>query len=131
MKVAATVRRVALGVLIALLFLAIFGLSNPAMDAALAHADRNPDSGAGLLWNVAGVCRSTWRPLRAAAAYRRIYERHPGDAERPLALLRLAQCLEDAGRNAEALDLYEKFLLEYPLRPERPEAEFGRNRLRP
>jgi tetratricopeptide (TPR) repeat protein len=131
MKDPARVRRIALGALIVLLLLVIFGLSNPAVDAALAHADRNPGSGGGLLWSVGDLCRATWRPLRAAAAYRRIYERHPGDAERPLALLRLAQCLEDAGRSAEALDLYEKFLLEYPLRAERPEAEFGRNRLRP
>ncbi len=113
--------------------LAVFLVSNPMIDVYLGRADRDPDSEASraTLLRVGDLCSATGRPERAAAAYRRFYDRCPGDARRPAALFRLAAALEESGRVAEAADLYEKFLLEYPLREELEEARRGLNRLRP
>lgn len=113
--------------------LAVFLGSNPMIDVYIARADRDPESEASKasLLRIADLCSATGRPERAAVAYRRFYDRCPGDARRPVSLFQLAAALEESGRTAEAADLYEKFILEYPLREELEEARRGLNRLRP
>jgi TolA-binding protein len=79
---------------------------------------------------MADICFSTFRPEMAAGSYRLFYERHPQDKRRPIALLRYAQSLEESGRTADAIDIYQKFVIEYPELEEKKEAEQGINRIR-
>ena len=53
----------------------------------------------------------------------------PGDIRRAHALLRYAQSLEDAGRNADAKDIYSKYVTEYPDLEDAQEARIGINRI--
>jgi tetratricopeptide (TPR) repeat protein len=55
---------------------------------------------------------------RAITQYRRIEETYPNAAERPEAMLRLAQALELHGDNALALIEYQRLTVEYPQVPQ-------------
>jgi hypothetical protein len=106
-------------------------LSNPMVDVYLSWADRDPDGSKALLLRVGALCDATARPHRSVEAYRRYFDRYPGDEQRPFALLRLAQALERDHRIAESVDLYRKFTIEYPLSPHLDEARLGLRRLDP
>lgn len=122
----------AAGILVPLLLLlTAFLLSTPMMDWAQKTIDRDPetDFSKDLQMLTADVCLSTWRPEQAAPRYRYFYERYTKDLRRAHALLRYAMCLEEAGRMADAIDIYRKYLAEYPSHEERNEAVIGMNRI--
>jgi hypothetical protein len=106
-------------------------LSSPMMDYYQRRIDAEPQSGSSrwLQMTSANWCSRTWRPEMAATGYRRYYERYPGDIHRAHALLRYAQSLEDAGRNADAKDIYKKYVTEYPDLEGAHEAKIGINRI--
>jgi hypothetical protein len=106
-------------------------LSSPMMDYYQRRIDGDPQSGTSrwLQLTSADWCSRTWRPEMAATGYRRFYERYPGDIRRAHALLRYAQSLEDAGRNADAKDIYSKYVTEYPDLEDAQEARIGINRI--
>jgi hypothetical protein len=107
-------------------------LSTPMMDRYQRRIDRDPnsDSSKRLQLTVADWCARTWRPEMAATGYRRYYERYKSDIRRAYALLRYAQTLEDCGRTADAKDIYEKYLAEYPDLDGAQEAKIGVNRIK-
>jgi len=113
------------------LLLTVFLISSPTMDWCQRRIDRNPgsDYSRDLEMLTADVCMATWRPEMAATRYRLYYERYKQDLRRAHALLSYAQALEDAGRNADAIDIYRKYLAEYPDHEEKAEAEIGMNRI--
>jgi hypothetical protein len=106
-------------------------LSSPMMDCYQRRIDRDPEaeSSRWLQMTTADWCSRTWRPEMAATGYRRFYERYPGDIRRAFALLRYAQSLEEAGRNADARDIYAKYVTEYPDLEGAAEARIGINRI--
>jgi len=114
-----------------LLLLTTFLLSSPTMDWCQQRIDKDPasDFSRDLEMFTADVCLATWRPEMAATRYRLYYERYTKDLRRAHALLCYAQALEDAGRNADAIDIYRKYLAEYPDHEEKVEAEIGMNRI--
>lgn len=114
-----------------LLLLTTFLLSSPTMDWCQKRIDKDPgsDFSRELEMFTADVCLATWRPEMAATRYRLYYERYTKDLRRAHALLCYAQALEDAGRNADAIDIYRKYLAEYPDHEEKAEAEIGMNRI--
>jgi len=114
-----------------LVLLAAFLLSSPMMDWYQKRIDREPgsESSRSLQMLTADVCLATWRPEMAATRYRLYYERYQKDLQRAHALLCYAQSLEDAGRSADAIDIYRKYLAEYPDHEEKAEAEIGMNRI--
>ena len=123
---------IAAGIAVPLLLIGTaFLLSSPTMDWCQKRidADPNSDSSKDLQLLTADVCLATWRPEMAAPRYRYFYERHTRDLRRAHALLRYAQCLEEAGRMADAIDIYKKYLAEYPGHEEKTEAEIGINRI--
>ena len=107
-------------------------LSTPTMDAYQRRIDRNPDSDSSkwLQITTADWLARTWRPEMAATGYRRFYERYTRDVRRPYALLRYAQTLEECGRTADAKDIYEKYLTEYPDLDGAQDARIGINRIK-
>lgn len=107
-------------------------LSTPMMDRYQRRIDRDPDAGSSkwLQMATADWCSRTWRPEMAATGYRRYYERYTRDVRRAHALLRYAQSLEDCGRTADAKDIYEKYLAEYPDLEGAHEAKIGVNRIK-
>jgi TolA-binding protein len=114
-----------------ILLTAVF-LSTPTMEWLQKRIDREPQSDFSRdlqMWT-ADVCLATWRPEEAAPRYRLYYERYTKDLRRAHALLRYAIALEDAGRNADAIDIYTKYLAQYPDHEERTEAEIGVNRIK-
>ncbi len=123
-------RKILVGILITLpvLFLAgAFLLSTPMMDRYQRGVDRDPDTDFSR-WKqlaIADAYFQTWRYEQAATGYRTFYERHTRDVRRAGALLRYAQSLEEAERNADAKDIYEKYLAEYPQLEGKTEAERG------
>jgi len=114
-----------------LLLLTTFLLSSPTMDWCQKRIDQDPgsDFSRDLEMFTADLCLATWRPEMAATRYRLYYERYTKDLRRAHALLSYAQALEDAGRNADAIDIYRKYLAEYPDHEEKAEAEIGMNRI--
>jgi hypothetical protein len=114
-----------------LLVVPTFLLSSPMMDYYQRCIDRDPnaESSRWLQMTSADWCSRTLRPEMAATGYRRYYERYPGDIRRAHALLRYAQSLEDAGRTADAKDIYEKYVTEYPDLDGAHEARIGINRI--
>ena len=126
-------RKLLLGVafgVAALILLAAFLLSTPMMAWVQGRIDRDPAStfSRDLQMTTADLCLATWRPEEAATRYRLYYERYTKDIRRPHALLRYAIALEDAGRTADAKEIYRKYLAEYPDHEEKAEAEIGLNR---
>jgi len=118
--------------LASLLVLTVFLLSSPVLAWTQKRIDRDPSSDFSreLQMLTADVCLMTWRPEDAATRYRLYYERYTKDLRRAHALLRYAVALEDAGRTADALDIYAKYLAEYPDHEEKAEAEIGVNRIK-
>jgi hypothetical protein len=116
-----------------LVVLLAFLLSSPMMAWYQKRIDRNPESdfSRDLQMLTADLCLMTWRPEEAAPRYRYYYERYTKDLRRAHALLRYAMALEDAGRNADARDIYLKYLAEYSDHEEKTEAEIGLNRIDP
>ena len=114
-----------------LILITAFLLSSPTMDLLQSRIDKNPDPefSRWLQLTTADLCASTWRPELAAPRYRTFYERYKTDLRRAHALFCYAQALEDAGRNADAIDIYRKYLAEYPDHEEKAEAEIGINRI--
>ena len=106
-------------------------LSSQMMDFYQRRIDRDPEaeSSRWLQMTSADWCSRTWRPEMAATKYRCFYERYKGDVRRPHALLRYAQCLEEAGRNADAMDIYRQYVTEYPDLEGAQEARIGINRI--
>jgi tetratricopeptide (TPR) repeat protein len=123
---------IAAGVIVPLLVMGTaFLLSSPMMDWYQKRIDGNPDcdSSRNLQMLSADACLATWRPEMAAPRYRFYYERYTRDIRRAHALLRYAFCLEEAGRMADAIDIYRKYLAEYPGHEEKDEAVIGINRI--
>ena len=110
-----------------LAILAIFLISTPMIDRYQKSIDKDPDaeSSRDRQLMLSDLCFKTWRYEQAASGYRRFYERYTRDVRRADALLRYAQSLEEAERNADAKDIYEKYLAEYPHLEGRTEAERG------
>ena len=106
-------------------------LSSPMMDYYQRRIDRDPDpeSSRWLQMTTADWCARTWRPEMAATGYRRFYERYRGDIRRAHALLRYAQSLEEAGRTADARDIYAKYVTEYSDLEGAQDARIGINRI--
>jgi hypothetical protein len=106
-------------------------LSSPMMDVYQRRIDADPHSNFSrwLQMTTADWCARTWRPEMAATGYRLYYERYSGDIRRSHALLRYGQSLEEAGRSADALDSYQKYLTEYPDLDGAHEARIGINRI--
>lgn len=106
-------------------------LSSPMMDYYQRRVDRDPhsESSRWLQMTTADWCSRTWRPEMAATGYRTFYERYPGDIRRAHALLRYAQSLEEAGRTADARDIYAKYVTEYSDLDGAQEARIGINRI--
>jgi len=119
-------------VFLVLAVLPLFLLSNPMMDYYQRRIDRDPDrpSSCWLQLKTADVCSATMRPERAAEYYRRFLMRYRQDVRRPYALLRYGMSLEEAGRNADAIIVYEQILIEYPDREERDRAAAGIDRIK-
>ena len=117
--------------LASLVLLSAFLVSSPMMGWYQKRIDGNPqtDLHQDLQMLTADLCLATWRPELAAPRYRLYYERYK-DLRRAHALLCYAQSLEDAGRNADAIDIYRKYLAEYPDHEEKAEAEIGMNRIK-
>jgi hypothetical protein len=117
--------------LTSLVLLTAFLLSSPVLGWVQKRIDHDPSSGLSrdLQMTTADLCLATWRPEEAATRYRLYYERYTKDLRRAHALLRYAIALEDAGRSADACDIYKKFLREYPDHEEKAEAEIGLNRI--
>lgn len=115
----------------ALVLLPAFLLSTPMMEIYQERIDRDPmpESSRRLQLMVADWCDRTWRQERAATGYRLFYERYRQDVRRAYALLRYAQTLESAGRTADATDIYQKYLAEYPDLDGKREAELGVSRI--
>lgn len=127
-------RKLKIGLLIAVPILVLVPailLSTPMMDWIQRRIDRDPDTDSSrwLQMTSADWLSRTWRPEMAATGYRRYYERYTRDIRRSDALLRYAQTLEDCGRNADAIDQYKKYLIEYPDLEGRKDAEIGINRI--
>ena len=127
-------RKLKIGLLIAVPILVLVPsvlLSTPMMDWIQKRIDRNPDTDSSrwLQMTSADWLSRTWRPEMAATGYRRYYERYTRDIRRSHALLRYAQTLEDCGRNADAIDQYQKYLIDYPDLDGRKDAEIGINRI--
>jgi hypothetical protein len=101
------------------------------MDYYQRRIDQDPESESSrwLQMTSADWCSRTWRPEMAATGYRRFYERYTRDIRRAHALLRYAQCLEDAGRTADAMDIYTKYVREYPDLEGVNDARIGINRI--
>jgi len=123
-------RKLLVGTLTALPLLGILGIfliSTPMIDRYQRSIDKGPDteSSRALQLTIADLCFNTWRYEMAASGYRRFYERYTLDIRRADALLRYAQSLEEAERNADAKDIYEKYIAEYPHLEGRTEAERG------
>ncbi|HZE98644.1 MAG TPA: tetratricopeptide repeat protein [Planctomycetota bacterium] len=118
-----------LTVLLVLLSIAL--ISSPMMDWYQRQIDRNPqtDFSRDLQMLTADVCFTTWRPELAAPKYRFYYERYKTDLRRAHALFCYALSLEEAGRTSDAIDIYSKYLAEYPDHEEKGEAEVGINRI--
>ncbi|HLY09264.1 MAG TPA: tetratricopeptide repeat protein [Planctomycetota bacterium] len=115
-----------------LVLLAAFLLSSPMMGWYQKRIDRDPATvfSRDLEMWTADLCLMTWRPEEAAPRYRLYYERYTKDFRRAHALLRYGLSLEEAGRSADAIDIYEKYLAEYPDHEEKTEAEIGINRIK-
>jgi hypothetical protein len=127
-------RRVLWATVLGLFLLAVvpaFLLSTPMMEYYQQRIDRDPmpESSRRFQLSVADWCDRTWRPERAATGYRLFYERYRQDVRRAHALLRYAQTLEAAGRTADATDIYQKYLAEYPDLEGKREAELGVSRI--
>ena len=122
---------VALAALTLLVLTPVFLLSTPMMTWYQRRIDQDPDTERSKWLQLASAdwCSRTWRPEMAATGYRRFYERYRQDVRRPMALLRYAQSLEDAGRSADARDIYRKYLTEYPDLEGRHDAQIGINRI--
>ncbi len=117
---------------VSLIALPLILISNPMMDFYQARIDSNPNSGFSkwLQLKMAGVCYKTMRPERAATYYYNFLERYPDEANRPWVLLRYGYSLEDAGRSAEALQVYEQIIQDYPDTDEAKDATSGTHRVR-
>jgi tetratricopeptide (TPR) repeat protein len=114
-----------------LLLSVVFLLSTPMIEVYQRRIDRDPDSDSSrwLQMISADACFRTWRYELAATGYRRFYERYTRDERRAAALLRYAQSLEEAERNADAKDIYEKYIAEYPELEGKADAELGIKRI--
>ena len=122
---------IAIVALTILIMVPTFLLSTPMMDYYQRRIERNPDSDHSkwLQMTSADWCSRTWRPEMAATGYRRYYERYKTCHRRAYALLRYAQSLEDAGRTADAIDVYRKYLVEYHDLDGKHDAQIGINRI--
>ena len=115
-----------------LLLLTVFLLSSPMMAWYQKRIDRDPgsDFSRDLQMWTADLCLRTWRPEDAAPRYRLYYERYTKDVRRAHALLRYGISLEEAGRSADAKEIYTKYMAQYPDHEEKEEAEIGVNRIK-
>ena len=123
----------ALGVSLPVILLGVtILLSTPTLEFLQRRVDRDPmpETSRRLQMAIADWSARTWRLDLAATGYRLFYERYTQDLRRAHALLRYAQTLEDAGRTADATDIYQKYLAEYPDLEGKREAELGVNRIR-
>lgn len=128
-------RKILIALLVAapiLIVVPVVLLSTPMMDRYQRRVDREPhaESSKWLQLTSADWCARTWRPEMAATGYRRFYERYTHDVRRAYALLRYAQTLEECGRTADAKDIYEKYVAEYPDLDGTREAKLGINRIK-
>jgi TolA-binding protein len=120
------------GFFVSLVALPLILLSNPMMDFYQGKIDKNPNSGFSkwLQLNMGNICYKTMRPERAAIYYYNYLERYKDDVQRPWVMLRYGMSLEEANRNAEALQVYQQVVNDYPDREEAKDAIQGQNRIR-
>jgi len=120
------------GIFVALLALPMILISSPMMDFYQGRVDKNPNSNFSkwLQLTMANVCYKTMRPERSAVYYYRFLERYRDDERRPWVMLRYGYSLEDANRNAEAIEVYQQVYNEYPEREEGKDALASINRVR-
>ncbi len=119
-------------IVMGIIIIPIFLISNPMLDWYVARVNKNPNSGFSkwLLMNSAGTCYKTLRPERSAEMYFRYMELYPDDPERPFVLMRYAMSLEDSNQNANAIAAYQQFMNEYPDLPEKRDAEQAIDRIK-
>ena len=120
------------GSFVSLIALPLILLSNPMMDYYQGRIDKNPNSGFSkwLQLTMANSCYKTMRPERSAVYYYQYLERYKDDAQRPWVMMRYGLSLEDANRNAEALEVYQQVINDYPDREESKDAAQGMDRIR-
>lgn len=123
---------ITMGIFIGVIVLPFYLCSNGMMDSYQRRIDRDPNTNFSKWLQIksADVCYSSMRPERAVDYYRRFLERYPTDERRPHAKLRYGLALEGAGRNADALRVFEEYLKEYPDREDRKDAEQSIDRIK-
>jgi tetratricopeptide (TPR) repeat protein len=119
-------------IFVGLIVLPFILCSNGMMDYYQKRIDRDPNTGFSKWLQIksADVCYTTMRPERAVDYYRRFLERYPTDERRPHAKLRLGLSLEGAGRNADAIRVFEEYMTEYPDREDRQDAANSIDRIK-
>jgi TolA-binding protein len=120
------------GFFVSLVALPLILLSNPMMDYYQKRIDRNPNSNFSkwLQLNMAHMCYKTMRPERSAVYYYNYLERYKDDVQRPRVMLRYGLSLEEANRTAEALQVYQQVIDDYPHGEEAKDAAQGMDRIR-
>ena len=120
------------GFFVSLIAVPLILISNPMMDVYQGRIDKNPNSGFSqwLQITMANVCYKTMRPERSAVYYYKFLINYKDDARRPWVMLRYGYSLEDANRNAEAIEVYQQVYNEYPEREEGKDALASINRVR-
>ena len=120
------------GIFVSFIALPLILLSNPMMDFYQNRIDKNPNTGFSkwLQLAMADACYRTMRPERSAAYYYQFLLRYKDDERRPRIMLRYAFSLEDANRNAEAIEVYQQISAEYPDTEVARDAQSGINRIR-
>ena len=105
-----------LGILVGIIVLPFFLVSNTMMDWYHNKIDAEPESDTSkwLALQSADMCYRTFRPERAVDYYRKYVELYPEDPDRKYAILRYALALEECSRRADAIKVYKKAIEEYP-----------------
>ena len=104
-----------------------FLISTPMMDVYQGWIDQEPqtDFHKGLQLWMGGICYKTMRSDQSVNMYRKYLEYYPTSEDRPFAMLRYAQSLDDEDRNAEAIEAYEQLINEYPTHEYAQDAQEG------
>lgn len=120
------------GFFVSLVALPLILLSNPMMDFYQGQIDKNPNTAFAkwLQLAMADACYRTMRPERSSTYYHNFLLKYKDDERRPQVMLRYGLSLEEASRNAEALEIYQKILDEFPETEYAREAQSGINRIR-
>ena len=115
-----------------IILLPIFLCSNTMMTYYQKKIDAEPntDNHKWLQLKMGDICFKTMRPEMSAEYYRKFRDNYKEDERRPYAYFRYARSLEDSDRNADAIAEFQRFIEEYPDRPEAKDAAIGIDRIK-